>query len=46
MMSKDILLDRHENDIKKQRQFAKAYVDEIEIISYSQLWRLNTEEQQ
>lgn len=46
MMSKDILVDRHENDVKKQRQFAKAYVDEIEIISYSQMWRLTADNQQ
>ena len=39
MMTKDILVTRHEGEIKKQRQFAKAYVDEIPIVSLSTLWR-------
>lgn len=39
MMTKDILLNRHEGDVKKQRQFAKAYATEIPIISLSSLWR-------
>lgn len=39
MMNKDLLINRHENDVKKQRQFAKAYVDEIPIVSLSSLWR-------
>ncbi|MBE6115547.1 MAG: hypothetical protein E7187_01800 [Erysipelotrichaceae bacterium] len=50
MMSKDLLTTRHEGDVKKQRQFAKAYSDEIPIVSLSTLWRLtkeeNTEEQE
>ncbi len=39
MMSKEILANRHEGDVKKQRQFAKAYATEIPIISLSALWR-------
>lgn len=39
MMSKDILASRHEGDVKKQRQFAKAYATEIPIVSLSALWR-------
>ena len=39
MMAKDILTNRHEGDVKKQRQFAKAYATEIPIISLSSLWR-------
>ena len=44
MMSKDLLTNRHEGDVKKQRQFAKAYTDEIPIISLSALWRYGNEE--
>ncbi|MBR0137104.1 MAG: hypothetical protein IJM15_01715 [Erysipelotrichaceae bacterium] len=44
MMAKDILTTRHEGDVKKQRQFAKAYVDEVPIVSYSELWRAKREE--
>ena len=40
MMSKDLLVNRHEGDVKKQRQFAKAYSDEVPIVSLSSLWRL------
>ncbi|MBR0385069.1 MAG: hypothetical protein IJI05_00810, partial [Erysipelotrichaceae bacterium] len=39
MMAKDMLANRHEGDVKKQRQFAKAYATEIPIISLSALWR-------
>ena len=44
MMSKDLLNTRHEGDVKKQRQFAKAYSDEIPIVSLSSLWRCTKEE--
>ena len=43
MMSKDLLANRHEGDVKKQRQFAKAYSDEVPIVSLSSLWRLTRE---
>ncbi|MBQ1877914.1 MAG: hypothetical protein II161_03765 [Erysipelotrichaceae bacterium] len=43
MMAKDMLETRHEGEIKKQRQFAKAYVDEIPIVSLSSLWRTERE---
>ena len=45
MMSKELLSTRHEGDVKKQRQFAKAYTDEIPIISLSALWRLEKTEE-
>ncbi len=45
MMSKDLLTTRHEGDVKKQRQFAKAYTDEVPIVSLSSLWRLGNEEE-
>ncbi|MBQ4253487.1 MAG: hypothetical protein II712_01530 [Erysipelotrichaceae bacterium] len=45
MMAKDILTTRHEGEVKKQRQFAKAYVDEVPIVSYSELWRARREEE-
>lgn len=44
MMSKDLLTTRHEGDVKKQRQFAKAYSDEVPIVSLSTLWRLTKED--
>ena len=44
MMSKDLLTNRHEGDVKKQRQFAKAYADEVPIVSLSALWRYGNEE--
>lgn len=44
MMSKEILNSRHEGDSRKQRQFAKAYADEVPIISYSELWRVSPDE--
>ena len=44
MMSKEILTTRHEGDVKKQRQFAKAYADEIPIVSLSAMWRATREE--
>jgi len=44
MMSKDILTTRHEGEVKKQRQFAKAYADEIPIVSLSAMWRATREE--
>ena len=43
MMSKDLLANRHEGDVKKQRQFAKAYSDEVPIVSLSSLWRMTRE---
>jgi hypothetical protein len=43
-MSKDLLTNRHEGDVKKQRQFAKAYADEVPIVSLSALWRYGNEE--
>ncbi len=43
MMTKDLLMDRHEGDVRKQRQFAKAYCDEIPIVSFSAMWRLQKE---
>lgn len=46
MMAKDILSTRHEGDVKKQRQFAKAYVDEVPIVSYSELWRAKRDGEQ
>lgn len=46
MMSKDLLTNRHEGDVKKQRQFAKAYSDEVPIVSLSALWRYGNEEQE
>lgn len=45
MMSKELLSTRHEGDVKKQRQFAKAYTDEIPIVSLSALWRLEKTEE-
>lgn len=45
MMSKELLTTRHEGDVKKQRQFAKAYTDEVPIVSLSALWRLEKEEE-
>ncbi len=45
MMTKDILMNRHEGDVKKQRQFAKAYATEIPIISLSALWRGSTQQE-
>ena len=44
MMTKDLLVTRHEGDVRKQRQFAKAYTDEIPIVSYSALWRVKKNE--
>ena len=44
MMSKDLLANRHEGDVKKQRQFAKAYSDEVPIVSLSSLWRMTRED--
>ena len=44
MMSKELLNNRHEGDVKKQRQFAKAYSDEVPIVSRSTLWRINKED--
>ena len=46
MMSKELLNNRHEADVKKQRQFAKAYSDEVPIVSLSTLWRINKEDQE
>ena len=43
MMSKETLNTRHEGDVKKQRQFAKAYVDEVPIVSLSAMWRTSRE---
>jgi|GEM_PF-154582 len=44
MMAKDLLLNRHEGDTRKQRQFAKAYTDEVPIVSYSELWRVRSDD--
>ena len=45
MSSRELLNTRHEGNVKMQRQFAKAYCDEVPIVSMSSLWRLNSSEQ-
>lgn len=44
MMAKALLEGRFEGDIKKQRQCAKSYADEIPFQSYSSLWRYEGDE--
>ncbi len=38
MTNKLLLQERHDNNVFEQRKFAKAYIDEISIIPYYQLW--------
>lgn len=40
MVNKNILSNVHENNIKKQRNQAKMNSEEIDILSFSEMWRL------
>ncbi|MCF0111333.1 MAG: hypothetical protein HUJ58_05505 [Erysipelotrichaceae bacterium] len=42
MMTKNLLDGRFGGDIRKQRQAAKQYTDEIPLMSYSDMWRYQT----
>lgn len=39
MVNKDILNTKHEGNVKKQRNQAKLYSDEVAFISFSELWK-------
>ena len=44
MVNKNILSSIHENNIKKQRNQAKLNSEEIDILSFSEMWRLPKQE--
>lgn len=44
MVNKEFLNERHEGNIKKQRNQAKLNADEIAFLSYSEMWRMQKEE--
>ena len=44
MVNKNILSSVHENNIKKQRNQAKMNSEEIDILSFSEMWRLPKQE--
>ena len=44
MVNKNFLNQRHDGNIKKQRNQAKLNADEIGFLSYSELWRLQKDE--
>lgn len=45
MVNKNILNSIHEGNIKQQRNQAKANADQVSIMSYSEMWRTNGEEE-
>ena len=40
MINKDILVEIHNNDVKKQRSKAKSNADEVRFVSLNELWRI------
>lgn len=45
MINKDILKNVHEGNVKKQRNQAKIYADEVSFLSFSELWKIATNKQ-
>lgn len=46
MVNKNILNAVHEGNVKKQRNQAKTNADEVPFMSYSEMWRLGTGEEE
>lgn len=46
MMNKTSLAQVHNGNVHKQRNQAKSYADEIPFYSYSQMWRMQKEEEE
>ena len=45
MVNKEILNTVHEGNVKKQRNQAKLNADQIQFLSYSDMYRLQKEEE-